>query len=64
MLADVRMNMASMATIKSYNYRRLCISYGPNREHIVSLGLPPSDFPPEGLVEIAVELSMINNNYA
>ena len=31
--------MPTMATIKSYNYRKLSIAYGPNRAHIVSLGL-------------------------
>ncbi|KAL8611339.1 hypothetical protein ACOMHN_014394 [Nucella lapillus] len=34
---DVRMNMPTMATIKSYNYRKLCITYGPNRAHVMTV---------------------------
>ncbi|XP_076466284.1 mediator of RNA polymerase II transcription subunit 14-like isoform X3 [Babylonia areolata] len=34
---DVRMNMPTMATIKSYNFRKLSITYGPNRAHVMTV---------------------------
>ncbi|KAK7108033.1 mediator of RNA polymerase II transcription subunit 14-like isoform X2 [Littorina saxatilis] len=34
---DVRLNMPALATIKSYNYRKLSIAYGPNRAHVMTV---------------------------
>lgn len=34
---DVRLHMMSLATIQSYNYRKLTIAYGPNRAHIITV---------------------------
>lgn len=35
-VSDVRTNMMAMATIQSYDYRKLTLTYGPGRSHFVS----------------------------